>query len=34
MVRASAKNYANVAIVTSPARYGDVLAAVAAAASP
>ncbi len=29
MVRASAKNYANVAIVTSPARYADVLAAVA-----
>ena len=30
MVRASAKNYANVAIVTSPARYADVLDAVAA----
>jgi phosphoribosylaminoimidazolecarboxamide formyltransferase/IMP cyclohydrolase len=30
MVRASAKNYANVAIVTSPDRYGDVLDAVAA----
>ncbi len=30
MVRASAKNYANVAIVTSPTRYSDVLAAVAA----
>jgi phosphoribosylaminoimidazolecarboxamide formyltransferase / IMP cyclohydrolase len=30
MVRASAKNYANVAIVTSPSRYGDVLDAVAA----
>lgn len=30
MVRASAKNYANVAIVTSPQRYADVLAAVAA----
>lgn len=29
MVRASAKNYANVAIVTSPQRYADVLAAVA-----
>ena len=29
MVRASAKNYANVAIVTSPARYEQVLAAVA-----
>ncbi len=29
MVRASAKNYANVAVVTSPARYADVLAAVA-----
>ncbi len=29
MVRASAKNYANVAIVTSPRRYADVLAAVA-----
>ena len=28
MVRASAKNYANVAIVTSPERYADVLAAV------
>ena len=28
MVRASAKNYANVAIVTSPARYAEVLAAV------
>jgi phosphoribosylaminoimidazolecarboxamide formyltransferase / IMP cyclohydrolase len=30
MVRASAKNYANVAIVTSPSRYADVLAALAA----
>ena len=30
MVRASAKNYANVAIVTSPTRYSDVLAAVVA----
>ena len=30
MVRASAKNYVNVAIVTSPRRYDDVLAAVAA----
>jgi phosphoribosylaminoimidazolecarboxamide formyltransferase/IMP cyclohydrolase len=30
MVRASAKNYPNVAIVTSPARYGDVADAVAA----
>ena len=30
MVRASAKNYANVAVVTSPARYASVLAAVAA----
>jgi phosphoribosylaminoimidazolecarboxamide formyltransferase / IMP cyclohydrolase len=30
MVRAAAKNHANVAIVTSPARYGDVLAALAA----
>ena len=30
MVRASAKNYANVAIVTSPSRYADVLDAVAA----
>jgi phosphoribosylaminoimidazolecarboxamide formyltransferase / IMP cyclohydrolase len=30
MVRASAKNYANVAIVTSPQRYADVQAAVAA----
>ena len=30
MVRASAKNYANVAIVTSPTRYADVLDAVAA----
>ncbi len=29
MVRASAKNYANVAVVTSPDRYGEVLAAVA-----
>ncbi len=29
MVRASAKNYANVAVVTSPARYADVLTAVA-----
>ena len=29
MVRASAKNYANVAIVTTPARYADVLDAVA-----
>ena len=29
MVRASAKNYANVAVVTSPARYADVAAAVA-----
>ena len=29
MVRASAKNYANVAIVTSPQRYADVLSAVA-----
>ncbi len=29
MVRASAKNYANVAVVTSPARYGQVLAAIA-----
>ncbi len=29
MVRASAKNFANVAVVTSPARYGDALAAVA-----
>lgn len=28
MVRAAAKNHANVAIVTSPARYGDVLAAI------
>ncbi len=28
MVRAAAKNHANVAIVTSPARYGDVLAAL------
>lgn len=28
MVRASAKNYANVAIVTTPGHYGDVLAAV------
>ena len=28
MVRASAKNYANVAIVTTPTRYGDVLEAV------
>ena len=31
MVRAAAKNHANVAIVTSPARYGDVLAALDAA---
>ena len=30
MVRASAKNYANVAIVTSPSRYADVLAALTA----
>jgi phosphoribosylaminoimidazolecarboxamide formyltransferase / IMP cyclohydrolase len=30
MVRASAKNYANVAIVTSPSHYGDVLESVAA----
>ncbi|MDQ5975163.1 MAG: phosphoribosylaminoimidazolecarboxamide formyltransferase / cyclohydrolase [Actinomycetota bacterium] len=30
MVRASAKNYANVAVVTSPGRYADVLAAVEA----
>jgi phosphoribosylaminoimidazolecarboxamide formyltransferase / IMP cyclohydrolase len=30
MVRAAAKNHPSVAIVTSPARYGDVLAAVAA----
>ena len=30
MVRASAKNYANVSIVTSPSSYGSVLAAVAA----
>ena len=30
MVRASAKNYANVAVVTSPARYADVALAVAA----
>ncbi|MFA7324531.1 MAG: bifunctional phosphoribosylaminoimidazolecarboxamide formyltransferase/IMP cyclohydrolase, partial [Candidatus Nanopelagicales bacterium] len=30
MVRAAAKNHANVAIVTSPAQYGEVLAAVAA----
>ena len=28
MVRAAAKNHANVAIVTSPSRYGDVLAAL------
>src|SRR4029078_6079140 len=28
MVRAAAKNHANVAIVTSPARYADVLAAL------
>jgi phosphoribosylaminoimidazolecarboxamide formyltransferase/IMP cyclohydrolase len=28
MVRAAAKNHANVAVVTSPARYGDVLAAL------
>ena len=28
MVRAAAKNHANVAIVTSPARYGDILAAL------
>ncbi len=32
MVRAAAKNHANVAIVTSPARYGDVLAALDRAA--
>ena len=31
MVRAAAKNHANVAIVTSPARYGDILAALEAA---
>jgi phosphoribosylaminoimidazolecarboxamide formyltransferase/IMP cyclohydrolase len=31
MVRAAAKNHANVAIVTSPARYGDVLAGLDAA---
>ena len=30
MVRASAKNHANVAVVTDPARYGDVVAALAA----
>ena len=30
MVRASAKNHANVAVVTSPARYGDVVEALAA----
>jgi phosphoribosylaminoimidazolecarboxamide formyltransferase/IMP cyclohydrolase len=30
MVRAAAKNYPSVAVVTSPARYGDVLAAVSA----
>lgn len=28
MIRAAAKNYANLAVVTSPARYGEVLAAV------
>ena len=30
MLRASAKNYANVAVITSPARYGEVAAALAA----
>ena len=34
MVRAAAKNHPSVAIVTSPARYDDVLAALARAASP
>ena len=34
MVRAAAKNHANVAIVTSPARYGDILAALEGGEGP
>src|SRR6185503_2518759 len=34
MVRAAAKNHANVAVVTSPARYGDILAALEDGAGP